>query len=95
MNAKTSFFVSLFFVLFFQTVSASKALAGAKAGPNQTVNEGDTIFLDGLKSKPGNDNNTILSYRWNQVKIEGHPEVIIRHVEPLFEGACRIIQANS
>ena len=78
MQVKTSFFVALFIVLLFQTVSASRALAGANAGPDQTVNEGDTVFLDGSKSKPGNDNNTILSYQWKQVEIEGHPEVIIR-----------------
>ena len=81
MQAKTSFFVALFFVLLFQTVSASRALAGANAGPNQTVNEGDTVFLDGSKSKPDDDEDTILSYRWKQVEIEGHPEVIIRDAD--------------
>jgi hypothetical protein len=77
MQARTSFFVALFFVLFFQTVSASRALARVNAGPGQNVNEGDTVFLDGSKSQSGNPNNTILSYQWKQVEIEGHPEVIL------------------
>ncbi|MGB6280154.1 MAG: hypothetical protein WBG91_08070, partial [Syntrophobacteria bacterium] len=50
MQAKTSFFVALFFVLFLQTVAASQALAMADAGPDQTVREGDTVILDGSNS---------------------------------------------
>jgi hypothetical protein len=49
-QAKTSFFVALFFVLFLQTVAASQALAMADAGPDQTVREGSTVILDGSNS---------------------------------------------
>ncbi|UCF01843.1 MAG: hypothetical protein JSV14_16035, partial [Deltaproteobacteria bacterium] len=63
MQEKTSFFVALFFILFMQAVGASRVLAKADAGPAQTVNEGDTVVLDGSKSKlPGG----IDTYQWQQ-----------------------------
>jgi len=62
-QAKTSFFIALFLILFMQTVGASLVLAKADAGPAQTVNEGDTVVLDGSKSKlPGG----IDTYQWQQ-----------------------------
>jgi len=73
MQAKTSFFVALFLVLFFQTVAASRVLAGADAGPNQTVNEGDTVVLDGSNSSlPG----LIIGYIWQQTG--GSPNVTLK-----------------
>ncbi len=77
MQAKTSFFVALFFILFLQTVAASRVLADADAGPDQTVNEGDTVYLDGSGSTPEDDDDDdedkINSYLWEQVK--GKPKV--------------------
>ena len=72
MQAKTSFFVALFFILFSQTVAASQAFAQADAGPDQTVNEGDTVYLDGssFNAEDHNDDN-IQSYLWEQVN-KGH-----------------------
>ena len=64
MQAKASFFFAvLFSILFFQAVVASPVLAKADAGPAQTLNEGDTVVLDGSKSKlPGG----IDTYQWQQ-----------------------------
>lgn len=46
------------------TLGASRVLAKADAGPDQTVNEGDTVVLDGSASKlpPGG----IDTYQWQQ-----------------------------
>ncbi len=76
MRAKTSFFVALFFILFLQTVVASPVLAKAKAGRDQTVDEGDTVILDGSESelKGGID-----IYQWQQVK-KG-PRVILQKAD--------------
>ena len=78
-QAKTSFFIALFLILFLQTVIASRVLADADAGPDQTVNEGDTVFLDGSSSTPedddDDDDDKIQSYLWEQVK--GKPKVIL------------------
>jgi hypothetical protein len=71
-QAKTSFFVAMFFILFLQTVAASRVLADADAGPDQTVNEGDTVYLDGSGSTPEDE---IQSYLWEQVK--GKPKVAL------------------
>ena len=83
MQAKTSFFVALFFILFLQTVAASRVLADADAGPDQTVNEGDTVYLDGSGSTPEDDDDDdkdkIQSYLWEQVK--GKPKVILTGAE--------------
>jgi hypothetical protein len=71
MHAKISFFVALFFILFLQTAVASRVLAGADAGPDQTVNEADTVILDGSNSTvPG----FIISYFWQQTD-GGCPEL--------------------
>jgi hypothetical protein len=79
MQVRTSFFVALFFMLFLQTVIASQVLADADAGPDQTVNESDTVYLDGSGSTPEDDdeddNDKIQSYLWEQVK--GKPKVIL------------------
>ena len=75
-QAKTSFFVAMFFILFLQTVAASRVFADADAGPDQTVNEGDTVFLDGSGSTPKDDDeDKINSYLWEQVR--GKPEVAL------------------
>ena len=79
MQAKTSFFVAMFFILFLQTVAASRVFADADAGPDQTVNEGDTVYLDGSGSTPEDDDDDdedkINSYLWEQVK--GKPKVAL------------------
>ena len=72
MQAKTSFFVAVFFILFLQTVAASRVFADADAGPDQTVNEGDTVYLDGSGSTPKDE---IQSFLWEQVK--GKPKVAL------------------
>jgi hypothetical protein len=72
MQARTSFLVALFLVLFFQTVAASRVLAGADAGPDQTVREGDTVVLDGSNSFP---RNLIIAYIWQQTG--GSPTVVL------------------
>ncbi len=72
MQARTSFFVALFIILFLQTVAASQALALADAGPDQTVREGDTVILDGSNSSlPG----FIIAYFWQQTG--GSPSVTL------------------
>jgi hypothetical protein len=71
-QAKTSFFVAMFFILFLQTIAASRVLGDADAGPDQTVNDGDTVYLDGSGSTPEDE---IQSYLWEQVK--GKPKVAL------------------
>jgi hypothetical protein len=63
MQAKTSFFVALFLIFFLQTAIASRVLAKADAGPDQTVREGDTVVLDGSNSSP---RLFIAAYFWQQ-----------------------------
>jgi hypothetical protein len=72
MQAKTSFFVALFFILFLQTVVTSPVLAKANAGPDQTVREGDTVVLDGSNSSP---RPFIAAYFWEQTG--GSPTVTL------------------
>jgi hypothetical protein len=76
MQPKSSFFVALFFILFLQTVAASPVLAGADAGLDQTVREGDTVVLDGSNSRPDRFGGVIISYIWKQ--IAGSPSVTLR-----------------
>jgi hypothetical protein len=52
--------------------SASQALAQADAGPNQTVNEGDTVVLDGSNSSFPS---LIIAYLW--VQTGGSPTVVL------------------
>jgi hypothetical protein len=69
------FFTTFLFLIFLQTLSVPQAFAKANAGRDQRVNEGDKVFLDGSKSKPkGHD--TIQSYLWKQVEVEGNPVTI-------------------
>jgi len=63
MQAKTSFFVALFFVFFLPTLAASQPFAQADAGPDQTVDEGDTVILDGSNST---FSRYITAYSWQQ-----------------------------
>ena len=72
MQPKTSFFVVLFLILSLQTAAASRALAEADAGPDQTVREGDTVVLDGSNSSPSG---WIRSYLWEQTG--GSPTVVL------------------
>jgi hypothetical protein len=88
-QAKTSFFVALFFILFSQTVAASQAFAQADAGPDQTVNEGDTVYLDGSSSTAeDHDDDNIQSYLWEQVKkgprvlLKGADQAIASFIAP-------------
>jgi hypothetical protein len=71
-QAKTSFFIALFFVLFLPTVAASLVLTPADAGPDQTVREGDTVVLDGSNSSPSY---LITAYFWQQTG--GSPSVTL------------------
>jgi hypothetical protein len=72
MQAKTSFFVTLFFIFFLQTAVASRVFAKADAGPDQTVREGDTVVLDGSNSSPLP---FIAAYVWQQT--DGSPTVVL------------------
>jgi hypothetical protein len=75
MLMKTRFLTTFLFIFLFHTFSASQAFAKANAGRDQRVNEGDKVSLDGSKSKPkGKD--TIQSYLWKQVEVEGNPVTI-------------------
>ena len=79
MNAKTSFFLTLVFILLLQIVIPSQVLADADAGPDQTVYEGYAVYLDGSGSTAEDDDDDdedkIRSYRWEQVK--GRPKVVL------------------
>jgi hypothetical protein len=66
------YIILLFSLLFSVSVAASKALAQADAGPDQTVNEGDTVILDGSNSSP---RNLIITYSWQQTG--GSPSVTL------------------
>ena len=72
MQAKTSFFVALFIIFLLQTAIASRVLAKADAGPDQTVREGDTVVLDGSNSSP---RSFIAAYFWQQTS--GSPTVVL------------------
>jgi hypothetical protein len=74
MQAKTCFFVALFFVLFLPAVAVSQPFAQADAGPDQTVNEGDRVTLDGSNSSP---RNFITGYSWQQTG--GSPTVTLKN----------------
>jgi hypothetical protein len=63
MRAKTSFFAALFFIFFLPAVAASQPFAQADAGPDQTVDEGDTVILDGSNST---FSPYITAYLWQQ-----------------------------
>jgi hypothetical protein len=71
-QVKTSFFVALFFIFLLQTAIASRVLAKADAGPDQTVREGDTVVLDGSNSSP---RPFIAAYFWQQTG--GSPTVVL------------------
>ena len=72
MQPKTSFFVAVFFIFLLQTAIASRVLAKADAGPDQTVREGDTVVLDGSNSSP---RPFIAAYFWQQTG--GSPTVVL------------------
>ena len=72
MQTRTSFFVALFFIFLLQTALASRVLAKADAGPNQTVRQGDTVVLDGSNSSP---RPFIAAYFWQQTG--GSPTVVL------------------
>jgi hypothetical protein len=71
-QAKTSFFVALSFIFLLQTALASRVLAKADAGPDQTVREGDSVVLDGSNSSP---RPFIAAYIWQQTG--GSPTVVL------------------
>jgi hypothetical protein len=72
---KRLLFTTILFLIFLQTLLVPQAFAKANAGRDQRVNEGNKAFLDGSKSKPkGKD--TIQSYLWKQVEVEGNPVTI-------------------
>ena len=72
MQVKTSFFLALFFIFLLQTAVASRVLAQADAGPDQTVREGDTVILDGSNSIL---RDFITAYSWQQTG--GSPRVFL------------------
>jgi PKD repeat protein len=63
MLMKTRFLTTFLFIFLFHTFSASQAFAKAKAGGDQTVDEGDTVILDGSGSKLKGG---IDIYQWQQ-----------------------------
>jgi hypothetical protein len=71
---KTRFLSTFLFIFFFHAFLASQALAQiqADAGQDQTVNEGDTVILDGSNSSP---RNFIMGYFWQQ--MGGSPSVTL------------------
>jgi len=76
MLMKTRFLTTFLFIFLFHTFSASQAFAKAKAGPDQTVDEGDTVILDGSESKLKGGN---YIYQWQQVK-KG-PRVVLQKAD--------------
>jgi len=72
MLMKTRFLTTLLFIFLFHTFSASQAFAKAKAGRDQTVEEGDTVILDGSTS---NLRGGIDTYQWQQKG--GSPTVVL------------------
>ncbi len=72
MLMKTRFLTTFLFIFLFHTFSASQVFAKAKAGRDQTVEEGDTVILDGSTSylKGGID-----TYQWQQTG--GSPTVVL------------------
>ena len=68
------YIIFLFSILFSMSFSASQALAQAQAdaGPDQTVNEGDKVILDGSNSPPLK---FIIGYFWQQTG--GNPRVTL------------------
>ncbi len=92
MLMKTRFLTTFLFIFLFHTFSASQAFAKAKAGPDQTVNEGDTVYLDGssstAKDDDDDDDDKIQSYLWEQVKrgprvvLQGADEVRASFIAP-------------
>ena len=76
MLMKTRFLTIFLFIFLFHTFSASQAFAKAKAGPDQTVDEGDTVILDGSESKLKGGN---YIYQWQQVK-KG-PRVVLQKAD--------------
>ena len=77
-QAKISIYITLLFsLLFLVFVAASQALAQqADAGPDQTVNEGDRVTLDGSNSSP---RNFIIGYFWQQTG--GSPNVALENAD--------------
>ena len=73
---KKRFLTIFLFIFLFHTFSASQAFAKAKAGPDQTVDEGDTVILDGSESKLKGGN---YIYQWQQVK-KG-PRVVLQKAD--------------
>ncbi|MDH3965287.1 MAG: hypothetical protein OEV25_17895, partial [Deltaproteobacteria bacterium] len=57
------YIILLFSLLFSVSVSTSQAQVQPDAGPDQTVNEGDTVTLDGSDSS---HRKLIIGYFWQQ-----------------------------
>jgi hypothetical protein len=72
MMTKRLFLTTILFLGFFQALSVPHAFAGADAGPDQTVREGDKVVLNGSNSSP---RPFIVAHFWQQ--IGGSPTVII------------------
>ncbi|MEJ2233314.1 MAG: tandem-95 repeat protein [Syntrophobacterales bacterium] len=91
---KTRFLTTFLFIFLFHIFSASQAFAKAKAGPDQTVNEGDTVILDGSESKLKGGIDT---YQWQQTG--GSPTVNLVNADkakasftaPDFDGAVTLL----
>jgi hypothetical protein len=82
---KTRFITTFLFIFLFQTFAASQAFAKASAGPDQTVNEGERVYLDGSGSTAeaddddDDDDGKIQSYLWQQVK--SGPRVVLQRAD--------------
>jgi hypothetical protein len=76
MLMKTRFLTTFLLIFLFHAFSASDALAQAQAdaGPDQTINEGDRVTLDGSNSSP---RNFIINYSWQQTS--GSPNVTLKN----------------
>ena len=76
MMTKRRFLTTILFLIFFQTLSLPHAFAGADAGPDQTVREGDEVVLDGSNSSP---RPFIVAYFWQQTG--GSPTVVLENAD--------------
>src|SRR5210317_488553 len=68
------YIILLFSLLFSVSVSTSQAQVQPDAGPDQTVNEGDTVTLDGSNSS---HRKLIIGYFWQQTG--GSPSVTLKN----------------
>ena len=82
---KTRFITAFLFIFLFHTFAALQAFAKASAGPDQTVDEGERVYLDGsgstakAKGDDDDDDDKIQSYLWKQIK--SGPRVVLQRAD--------------